>query len=875
MDEPRREDHGEQEEQRLDTWVDRLNDGERVKSTEARDESEASALRWLEMLNSPGSVGNSESEGLVGNHLGPYLILSTIAEGGQGRVYEAVHDSLERKVALKVLPHQFGRTPKQIARFGREARAAASLTHEGIVPIYEVGEADGIHYYAMEYVDGAPLSDLIRERKRTLSGNKPSRSLLGELRAPIGDDLRWFVSLILDGAEAIGYAHRRGVVHRDIKPSNILVGMDGRARVSDFGLARIEAETSITRTGIRFGTLSYMSPEHVDGKALDTRSDVFSLGVTLYELVTLKKPFPGSREGEILYRISHEEPERPRRVRVGIDRDLEAIILRALEKDPDRRYPNGDAFAGDLRRYLAHEPVEARPWTVPTGIKKWIRRNPRSTVAVALLVLSSAVATYVVGKYQKQSEVLAQIRGDAIRQRAARAVTEGVLHLARGSSAAARVQFQNALALEPNKIEAELLLVLSLAKSSREGDVGTGLDRIDALLGANSDLAGAHFLRSRLLSLKGQDFEAERARHRAEELTSRLPVEIYLRAAVAWEAGRLLEALALFDEAIEKRPGATEYLFSRQRCYLDLSEDHRAFGDAWLIAHTAARDPWAHRNLGDVALMIGRTEEARLAYENCLELDPINAESRLRLSLALTLLGDGRTGEQELLELTGSLGDDPRVWVAQALARVRLGEPSAKEAVERALELDGEDPFALRVLGDCALREGNLEQARTVYGKASEDFISGPACAYGLGLVSLLEGDPDGAVRFFAEAGRPVRLGDKEWLSGFFWIRPPVGGKKGSARRLQLEESLKVMRVCLDREGARSPALLATYGVTLIEAGRARRGGQMLSEAWAEAETNHFLKSALQRAVSDHFASPSTMEREDSASSNPSTADPR
>ncbi len=834
MDEPKKQDP-----ERLDAWVDRLNEGERVRSDEALSQDEAAALRWLEVLNVPGSVSGqtSDSEELVGKRLGPYLLLACIGEGGQGRVYEAVHDSLERKVALKVLPEQFGRTPKQVARFRREARAAASLKHPGIVGVYEVGESEGAYYYAMEFVDGAPLSSFIRSQKKPESS---SESPLDPDVNAVGGYFRWAATVVLDCAEAMGYAHRHGVIHRDIKPSNVLVGCDARVRLSDFGLARIEADPTITRTGIRFGTLSYMSPEHVDGNHLDTRSDVFSLGVTLYELVTLNRPFPGNTEGEILYRIVNEEVERPRRVRAGIDKDLEAIILKALEKNPSLRYPNGDAMAADLRRYLAHELVEARPWSIFAGVRKWVRRNPKLALAAFFFVLSSGGALIWAEKYRRQSLVLNEVQVAKMRDQATHAVRVGVLQLAQGATAAARVQFQNALSLEPERMEAKLLLILAEIESSQTSVVRDAQVRMTKILREFPDLAGAHFLRAITLSRKGRDEQANQAVRRAESISSRLPVEVYLHAAVAQETGQYEKALELFHEAVRLAPNAVEYLYSRQCCYLDLGEDRQAFGDAWMIAHTASTDSWAHRNLGDISLVLGDPKDSIESYEKALALDPVDLPTRLHKSLTLSLSGNGKDAEAEVSDLLLGFSEDPRVWTTNALSLLRQGRfLEGRASVERAISLAPGDGYSRRVLGDCFLLGAESEKAQESYQLAFKDPISAPASSYGMALVHLRNLDSREAAKAFLRACHPVSVSVKDWISGLFWIRSPI------LPSLDREAILECCVETCDLLGGSNALALATLAAAYEEMGEIEKARSLVSGSRLLLDTNPFVRVAF------------------------------
>ncbi len=333
-------------------------------------------------------------EGLPANPLGDFRVIRELGRGGMGIVYEAVQISLERRVALKVLPFAAAFDGRHLQRFRNEAQAAAQLHHTNIVPVHAVGCERGVHFYAMQLIDGQPLTVWVegrrRERQARITGTKPSTSANPERDRA---SLRFAVRCIVQAAEGLEHAHEAGIVHRDIKPANLLVDVRERVWITDFGLAQFHDDAGLTQTGDLVGTLRYMSPEQAAGKRalVDPRADVYSLGATLYELVTLEPMLPGRNRQELLHQIMHQTPRAPRSVERSVPVDLETIILKAIGKAPGERYPSARAFAEDLQRHLDGKTIHARRPTVVERAMKWARRHPSVVVAtVAVLALATA-----------------------------------------------------------------------------------------------------------------------------------------------------------------------------------------------------------------------------------------------------------------------------------------------------------------------------------------------------------------------------------------------------------------------------------------------------------------------------------------------------
>jgi serine/threonine protein kinase len=355
-----------------------------------------------------------------GQTLGDFRIVREVGRGGMGVVYEAEQLPLNRRVALKVLPFAATMDPRHLQRFHNEAKAAACLHHEHIVPVHAVGSERGVHFYAMQFIDGQSLAAFLAQQSddparadqpttpysRSPAPADPAvetaaRAAKSTARAPRdGACFRRVAEWGVQAAEALDCAHQMGIVHRDVKPANLLIDATGRLWVTDFGLAQVQSDARLTMTGDLLGTLRYMSPEQALAKrvVVDHRTDVYSLGATLYELLTLRPPFAGEDRQELLRHIAFEEPAPPRRLDRAVPAELETIVLKALEKNPVDRYATAKELADDLRRYLEDRPIRARRPSLAQVAVKWARRH-RGLVAGLTLTLMLTLLTLGVANF--------------------------------------------------------------------------------------------------------------------------------------------------------------------------------------------------------------------------------------------------------------------------------------------------------------------------------------------------------------------------------------------------------------------------------------------------------------------------------------------
>ncbi|MBI1806389.1 MAG: protein kinase [Ignavibacteria bacterium] len=271
---------------------------------------------------------------MIDQTISHYMILEKLGEGGMGVVYKAHDTKLDRFVALKFLPAAVTASPADVARFEQEAKAISALNHPNIATIYDIDECQGQKFLVLEFIPGGTLKSKV----------KKLQSEGGEL--PVGEVIDYGVQI----AEALAHAHRHQIIHRDVKTDNVMLTAEGKVKLTDFGLAKLRGATQLTRVGSTLGTAAYMSPEQVRGEDLDSRSDLFSFGIVLYELVTGRLPFRGEHEAALAYSIVNENPLSSKSIRHDVPPSLEDVILRCLEKDREKRYQRAEEIISDLEK---------------------------------------------------------------------------------------------------------------------------------------------------------------------------------------------------------------------------------------------------------------------------------------------------------------------------------------------------------------------------------------------------------------------------------------------------------------------------------------------------------------------------------------------
>jgi tRNA A-37 threonylcarbamoyl transferase component Bud32/tetratricopeptide (TPR) repeat protein len=491
---------------------------------------------------------------------GDYELLQELGRGGMGVVYKARQRKLQRLVALKMILAGQLAAAADVKRFYTEAEAAAQLDHPGIVPVYEVGEQQGQHFFSMGYVEGGSLAARVKD------GPLPPRDA---------------AALVRKLAEAVAYAHEHGIVHRDLKPANVLLDGDGQPRVADFGLAkRLSGDSQLTGTGQVMGTPSYIPPEQAQGKIqeIGTAADIYALGAILYCLLTGRPPFQAAGVMETLRQVLEREPVAPRQLNPGVDRDLETICLKCLEKQPAKRYASAGALAEDLRRHAAGEPIQARPIGSGERLWRWCRRSPRLAGAIAavmlLLLIVSIGSTWAAltireERNQKEAERKAAVAAREEADRARRLAQRNEVLAAEQADLALETlntlifEVQRRLSKEPGMQPLQRTLLLAAQDGLKRLANRAGVEKRiqwsleDALLRlgelamqfGNSEEAYGYF--QRRYEMTRADLDSERGNARLMERAAMASINL---AEVSTAVRRdMKKALALYQEALDLR----------------------------------------------------------------------------------------------------------------------------------------------------------------------------------------------------------------------------------------------------------------------------------------------------------------------------------
>ncbi|MBI3268431.1 MAG: protein kinase [Planctomycetes bacterium] len=680
---------------------------------------------------------------------GDYDILDEVARGGMGVVFRARHRTLDRVVALKVLLEGEGASAQQVQRLQREASAAARLQHPSIVQVYEVGVVDGVHYFTMEFVEGRTLFDVI-EREH------PSPRDVAEIARRV--------------AEALAYAHEKGVVHRDVKPQNVLLGRDGLPRLSDFGLAKDFARDAfLTASGTTLGTPMYMSPEQARGsKDLDPRTDVYSLGAVLFHGLTGRPPFDGASAFEVLQAVVAGEPREMRTCGRQVNRDLETISLKAMEKDPARRYATAKELAEDLGRFLEGRPILARRPALARRMALFVARHRGAAILVvglaSLLVAGIRFRRLDEARRLEVGTLVEQVR-DAMQQSRvrrgipAKSLDEEVRRVNRSLELAVS-RAERAVELDPSstaalRMRAELHLFIGWFPQAAQG-----FERVAAL--RPEDEAAAYLgARARQEATLDGDLDAAPF----ADLLPRLhdpALRALARARQALAEHRLPDAADRLTEA--QAAGADRSEVSRVRAYVD-----GAYGSAeWqrqAVEEMEACIDWGEGTFCDF-LYLARWSRADQepeftgrCYANALSrVLPLSLGRTLEYEWARFLDGCGRREEADLHVARGISADPTSPWGYLARAEILFGREefaAARRDLASAMERAPTNPMLLAKVLKYCLRWPDGRDVRTLYRELREKGGLDPASS-----DTWARGDLDYAIRTLLDAGLVDEAGE-------------------------------------------------------------------------------------------------------------------
>ncbi len=608
--------------------------------------------------------------------LGKFTLVSEIARGGMGIVYRAEQAEPKRIVALKVLREK---DPVLVQRFAQEVAAAARLVHPGILPVFEVGEAGGEHFFTMEYIEGKPFDQWLAQDAPPLTQR---------------------IEVIRDIARAVNYAHEQKIIHRDLKPANILVDQARHAWITDFGIAReMGVPSSLTGANIVVGTPAYMSPEQAlgDPEKLSPRSDVYGLGAVLYEAATGRAPFSGRSDIEVLDKVLHEDLVPPRSIVADLPSDLERVILKALEKEPEGRYASADDFAEDLQRFLRGDPVMADPGG--PLYRKWRKLIKNKALTTALVVAAVAFIGLEVW-YLTRSERL-QDQADALEQRQARqaeardAYERGLLAKGR----AAVDLFSKAIAADDGLVEA--WFERGRARL-RAGEAAKAAEDFSKALLLKPGMPAVHFWRGvAYQDYLGRPEDARRDYEQVAKLAPEQDLGLLAQGSLLEAEGKPGEAEELFTRAIERVPGSPMGYQRRAHVRITRGRTGEAIADA---KKALELDPDAAPVLHNLAVALtqeGKLDEAIEALGKAIAVDPRNPVHYHSRGVALAQKKDHKAAVQDYAR---AISLNPRMALTfHCLARshYELGEMAdAQQDCNIAIMLAPEfaDPYAARGL---------------------------------------------------------------------------------------------------------------------------------------------------------------------------------
>ncbi len=757
--------------------VARLNRGESIDEAALRKEHPAEAEEVLRQLEAFKDIGATETgAGACGSlgTLGDYTLRRQIGRGGMGIVYDAWQNSMNRQVALKVLPAGVAADRRTAARFLREAQTAGQLNHQNVVAVYGLGIEANTPYYTMEFVAGETLAQVLA-RLRAAEGMEDEKKtilrgmsgLFGrgdiatadsgvEPKAPAprregllasGDlDLEYYAKLakaFAGVADGLQHAHSKGIVHRDIKPSNLILDREGRLRVLDFGLAHLEGQESLTVSGDLVGTVQYMSPEQARRRKIpiDHRTDVYSLGATLFEMLTLRPPFKGKDHQDTLSQIIERDPAEPSKLNRRVPRDLETIVLKCLRKDPAERYGTAEALAQDLKRFVRGDPIEAQPPTRWERLARRLRRHRwRLCVAAAFAVLIFSLALLAHrGRHASREAMLARYEPAVL------AVLKRILagHFSQrvvAGEAGGGFEFSGvqAFPLSPED-------VVRLAKPTTSEDLEKAVQELEPVAQAVERPDG-HYHLARAYRLLEQTEEARREARRAlERKADFVPAEVLQIELSGIPEDRKRREIERLRSTYERRPGwqrawIESYTALRER---DWPRAIDSFGQLIALG-TGGEQPYvgsameAYVGCGVARMAAGSYLPAIEDFSAARALAP-GLEPNLLLGKAYFLGGEKEAAEGIFEGLYGSAGPGEKAEAALWVTAVYDSVAGREEALRWAERLGDGTPVKERLRSHFLHRLGRRREAIEAGRRAAQCTPGGDPAACMILASALLD----------------------------------------------------------------------------------------------------------------------------------------
>jgi tetratricopeptide (TPR) repeat protein len=733
--------------------------------------------------------------------VGGYRIVRELGAGGMGTVFEALDEKMQRHVALKVLGRHLSEHEGSSDRFTREAWIAGRLNHPNLVRVLARGEDQDVRFYSMELVDGGSLHEVVRNLK-TFGKDERWGLVTGSREYVV-----WAIQQVLEAARGLEYAHRQGVIHRDVKPMNILLNRDPfGVKVGDFGLAVDLGAARMTTAGKVMGTFAYMAPEQICGQhdRVGPWTDVYALGVTLFELLTLELPYSGSTHQMYMNAVLTSEARRPHKLNERVGRDLETVLQKALEKDPASRYASMAKFADDLENVLQFRPIEARPVGAASRVVKWARRKPIHAALAGVLVIGLPVTGILAARAVEHRRLVRDLEVTRWKDEAQRLVHDDRFRQA-------LAPLDRILGVRPGDRDALVERSLSLARlamverdPARMEDLRSrALADIGGVIAREPGARWPYRIRAFLLKTFGNDAKAAEDEAKAATL-ARAPREFYevqIEGILAMIGGDNPTALDRFGELIRMRPDAADARLWRASVQERLGDPARAMIDDEVAAALKPSDIVSRLNLARLKTETGALQDGAALYEQVLDLELANARAHegyaanlLEQGRAKVAVGDAAAADlfrRAVAESRQALERDPDLpW-----AHVNLGaglveenrllkapddglirEASAEFARAIALkEKEGSDArdkvyqAALTDQCDALIQTRVLDRASAACGRVAELWPDLAAAQYNLAGVHALSGRRDEAL---SALRRDLELGDHDadYLAGDPWF---------------------------------------------------------------------------------------------------------